>query len=209
MSRRLRSSCGATAAARASAYRDGTGNTIRDKAIKARINQLAIPPAWTEVCIAADERAHIQAIGRDAEGRLQYRYHPEWDKARATAKESRLKRLGSALPRVRDAVRKALAGPGLTRTKVVAAIVRLIDRALLAPAMRNMRAARAAEAHRRCSRAMSPSTATRWCWSSRARRQGDQARAARPVARARSAQAVSCGGSAFSASPTAMAASSR
>ena len=114
-------------------YRDGAGNTIRDKAVKARINQLAIPPAWREVCIAADERAHIQAIGRDAEGRLQYRYHPEWDKARATAKETRLKRLGSSLPRVRNAVKEALASPGLTRTKVVAAIVRLIDHALLRP----------------------------------------------------------------------------
>ena len=113
------------------AYRDGAGKILRDKDLKARINQLAIPPAWTEVCIAEDERAHIQAIGRDAEGRLQYRYHPDWDQARATAKKGRLKQLGSALPRVRNAVRKALAAPGLTRTKVVAAIVRLIDRALL------------------------------------------------------------------------------
>ena len=84
-------------------YRDGSGNTVSQAAIKARIRQLAIPPAWIEVCIAADERAHIQAIGRDAEGRLQYRYHPDWDKARASAKEGRLKRLGSALPRVRSA----------------------------------------------------------------------------------------------------------
>ena len=114
-------------------YRDGFGNTVSQAAIKARIRQLAIPPAWTEVCIAADERAHIQAIGRDAEGRLQYRYHPDWDKARASAKEGRLKRLGSALPRVRSAVCQALAAPGLTRTKVVAAVVRLIDRALLRP----------------------------------------------------------------------------
>src|SRR6478736_3003914 len=114
-------------------YRDGFGNTVSQAAIKARIRQLAIPPAWTEVCIAADERAHIQAIGRDAEGRLQYRYHPDWDKARASVKEGRLKRLGSALPRVRSAVRQALAAPGLTRTKVVAAVVRLIDRALLRP----------------------------------------------------------------------------
>ena len=110
----------------------------RDLQVQERLTQqvadcLAIPPAWSEVCIAADARAHIQAIGRDAEGRLQYRYHPEWDKARATAKETRLKRLGSALPRVRNAVKKALAAPGLTRTKVVAAIVRLIDRALLRP----------------------------------------------------------------------------
>ena len=115
------------------AYRDSAGKILKDKNLKARINQLAIPPAWTEVCIAEDERAHIQAIGRDVEGRLQYRYHPDWDQARATAKKGRLKQLGSALPRVRNAVRKALAAPGLTRTKVVAAIVRLIDRALLRP----------------------------------------------------------------------------
>ena len=50
------------------AYRDGNGRTINDKAVKARINQLAIPPAWSDVCIAADERAHIQAIGRDPRG---------------------------------------------------------------------------------------------------------------------------------------------
>jgi DNA topoisomerase-1 len=115
------------------AYRDARGKILSDKNLRARINQLAIPPAWTEVCIAEDERAHIQAIGRDAEGRLQYRYHPDWDQARATAKKGRLKQLGSALPRVRNAVRKALAAPGLTRTKVVAAVVRLIDRALLRP----------------------------------------------------------------------------
>jgi DNA topoisomerase-1 len=115
------------------AYRDARGKILRDKNLRARINQLAIPPAWTEVCIAGDERAHIQAIGRDAEGRLQYRYHPDWDQARATAKKGRLKRLGSALPRLRNAVRKALAAPELTRTKVVAAVVRLIDRALLRP----------------------------------------------------------------------------
>jgi DNA topoisomerase-1 len=115
------------------AYRDARGKILSDKNLRARINQLAIPPAWTEVCIAEDERAHIQAIGRDAEGRLQYRYHPDWDQARATAKKGRLKRLGSALPRLRNAVRKALAAPGLTRTKVVAAVVRLIDRALLRP----------------------------------------------------------------------------
>jgi DNA topoisomerase-1 len=100
---------------------------------KARIKQLAIPPAWTEVCIAEDERAHIQAVGRDAEGRLQYRYHPDWDKARSETKAQRLRRLGTALPRLRNAVRKSLSGPELTRTKVIAAVVRLIDRALLRP----------------------------------------------------------------------------
>src|SRR5215467_14067687 len=115
------------------AYIDGNGRTIRDKAVKARIKQLAIPPAWTDVCIAEDERAHIQAVGRDAEGRLQYRYHPDWDNARSETKAQRLLRLGSALPQLRDAVRKALSNPELTRTKVIAAVVRLIDRALLRP----------------------------------------------------------------------------
>jgi DNA topoisomerase-1 len=106
---------------------------VRDKGLKQRIQSLAIPPAWTEVCIASDERAHIQAIGRDAQGRLQYRYHAEWDKARALTKHRRLKRLGAVLPKVRAAVRKALAAPGLSREKIVAAIVQLIDRAVLRP----------------------------------------------------------------------------
>jgi DNA topoisomerase I len=114
-------------------YMNGEGRTLRDKALKARIKQLAIPPAWTEVCIAEDERAHIQAVGRDADHRLQYRYHPDWEQARAESKARRLLKLGSALPRVRGSVRKALTAPGLTRDKVIAAVVRLIDRALLRP----------------------------------------------------------------------------
>ena len=114
-------------------YIDRENRTVRDKALKSRIKQLAIPPAWTEVCIAEDERAHIQAVGRDAEGRLQYRYHATWDQARSLTKADRLLRLGSALPRLRDAVSKALYTPNLTRQKVIAAVVRLIDRALLRP----------------------------------------------------------------------------
>jgi DNA topoisomerase-1 len=74
-------------AARAFAYYDKQGATVRNKALRARIRQLAIPSAWIEVCIAEEEHAHIQAIGRDDEDRLQYRYHPEWEKARDTAKE--------------------------------------------------------------------------------------------------------------------------
>ena len=115
------------------AYIDDKGRTKRDKALKTRIRQLAIPPAWDEVHIAEDERAHIQAVGRDAEGRLQYRYHPDWERARAETKARRLLRLGSALPSLRGAVRKALSEPGLTRDKVIAAVVRLIDRTLLRP----------------------------------------------------------------------------
>ena len=114
-------------------YRDAAGRTLRDKAAKARIKALAIPPAWTDVCIAEDEQAHIQAVGRDAEGRLQYRYHPDWESVRARAKERRLLRFGSALPRLRRAVKSAFAGSEVTRTKVLAAVVRLIDLALLRP----------------------------------------------------------------------------
>ena len=114
-------------------YLDPSGRTVRDKAVRARIKALAIPPAWTDVCIAQDGSAHIQAIGRDAEGRLQYRYHPDWEHVRSTGKERRLLRFGSALPRVRSAVKAALAGSGVTRTKVIAAVVRLIDVALLRP----------------------------------------------------------------------------
>jgi DNA topoisomerase I len=118
---------------KAFSYLDPSGRTVRDKEVKARIKALAIPPAWTDVCIAGDGRAHIQAIGRDAECRLQYRYHPEWEHVRSTGKERRLLRFGSALPRVRSAVKAALASASLTRTKVIAAVVRLIDVALLRP----------------------------------------------------------------------------
>lgn len=68
------------------AYVDSEGRTVRNKALKTRMRRLAIPPAWTEVCIAEDARAHFQAVGRDAEGRSRYRYHPDWEQARADAK---------------------------------------------------------------------------------------------------------------------------
>jgi DNA topoisomerase-1 len=101
--------------------------------LKARIKRLAIPPAWTEVLIAEDERAHIQAVGYDSEHRLQYRYHPKWEQARSETKTRKLLQLGAALPRLRHRVRRALSAPGLNREKTIAAIVRLIDRALLRP----------------------------------------------------------------------------
>src|SRR3954464_4115783 len=69
------------------------GRTIRDKLTRARLKRLAVPPAYQEVLYAADPRAHIQAIGRDAAGRLQYRYHEEWEKVRERRKAKRLQRL--------------------------------------------------------------------------------------------------------------------
>ena len=115
------------------AYLNASGRPVTEKALKARIRALAIPPAWADVCIAEDKTAHIQAIGRDADGRLQYRYHPNWEAIRASGKERRLLRFGSALPRLRKAVKAAFAGSEVTRTKVIAAVVRLIDLASLRP----------------------------------------------------------------------------
>jgi DNA topoisomerase I len=141
--RLLRRRCG-----KGFSYIDEEGRAIRDKAVKARIKRLAIPPAWTEVRIAEDERAHIQAVGRDGEGRLQYRYHDDWEKARTETKLHRLLRLGSALPRLRDAVRQALAASRerkLSRQSYASSIARCCDRV-----MKSMRARRDRAAPRPC-----------------------------------------------------------
>ena len=74
-----------------------------------RLARLAVPPAYEDVCYAADPAAHLQAIGRDAAGRLQYRYHPEWDQVRELRKARRLARLADALPQVRRSVGQYLA----------------------------------------------------------------------------------------------------
>jgi len=85
------------------------GRAIRDDITRARLKRLAVPPAYQDVLYAADPRAHIQAIGRDAAGRLQYRYHADWEKVRERRKARRLQRLVAALPRIRRAVSKHLA----------------------------------------------------------------------------------------------------
>lgn len=109
-------------------YLDHAGATIRNRAMLDRIRSLAIPPAYEAVRIAADRNAHLQAIGRDAAGRLQYRYHPDWSKVRETGKSRRLADLCAALPRIRRAVARDLAAEGLPRERVLAAVVALIDR---------------------------------------------------------------------------------
>jgi DNA topoisomerase-1 len=100
---------------------------VRDEAVLARIHRIAVPPAWTEVWIAEAEDAHIQAVGRDAAGRRQYRYHPEFRRRRDTGKFDRLIRFGEALPRIRRRVRRDLAVRGLPREKVLAAVVSLLE----------------------------------------------------------------------------------
>lgn len=103
------------------------GSRIRDRAILARIRALAIPPAWTDVWICADPCGHIQATGRDAKGRKQYRYHPEWRRRRDVDKYERMVRLARRAPRIRAAVEHDLARPGLPREKVLALVVRLME----------------------------------------------------------------------------------
>src|SRR3954467_4371929 len=104
-----------------------TGRTVRDEITRARLKRLAVPPAYEEVLYAADPRAHIQAIGRDAAGRLQYRYHPDWEKVREQRKARRLQRLVAALPRIRRAVNKHLNAAEPTREFALSAVIELIS----------------------------------------------------------------------------------
>lgn len=113
------------------AYVSATGRAIRDAAQLDRIKRLAIPPAYTEVWICPSARGHLQATGRDARGRKQYRYHAEWQARREQQKFDRLREFGRALPRIRRAVTRALRSRELTLDTVVAAIVRLLDRTAL------------------------------------------------------------------------------
>jgi DNA topoisomerase-1 len=109
------------------AYRDAEGRAVTDHATVARIRNLAIPPAYDDVWICADPRGHIQATGRDARGRKQYRYHPAWRAVRDSTKYERLAQFGAALRVIRARARRDMARPGLGREKVLAAIVRLLD----------------------------------------------------------------------------------
>jgi DNA topoisomerase-1 len=110
------------------AYVDGKGATVTDPATLGRIRALAIPPAYGGVRIARHANAHLQAVGRDDAGRLQYRYHPDWDHIRESRKEERLAAMCAALPAVRRRIARDLRKPGLPRDRVLAAVVTLIDR---------------------------------------------------------------------------------
>lgn len=108
------------------AYLDDAGRTVTAAATLDRIAGLAIPPAWTGVWIAPRPGCHIQATGRDARGRKQYRYHQDWTQARGEAKFDRVAAFGRALPRLRKRVEKDLRRRGLPREKVLAAVVGLL-----------------------------------------------------------------------------------
>ena len=112
-------------------YVDPRGRRIKDPDTLARIRRLAIPPAWTDVWINPSARGHIQARGRDARGRKQYRYHDDWRATRDFAKFSQLVRFANALPALRRAVRRDLAHRGLSQEKVIAVVVRLLEVSLI------------------------------------------------------------------------------
>ena len=112
-------------------YRDPDGNTVTDGDVLARIRKLAIPPAWTDVWICTDPGGHLQATGRDARGRKQYRYHAAWTERRGAEKFQGLTEFGRALPALREAVDRDLARPGLGRDRVVAMVVRLLGLTLI------------------------------------------------------------------------------
>ena len=112
-------------------YVDPEGRQIRDEATLARIRKLAIPPAWTDVWICPAEDGHLQATGRDARGRKQYRYHPLWRARRDQIKFDRLIEFAEALPRIRRRTTRDLNRPGLPREKVLAGIIRLLELTLI------------------------------------------------------------------------------
>ncbi len=112
-------------------YVDAEGGRVTDDATIARIEALRIPPAWTNVWICPDMRGHLQATGRDARGRKQYRYHDGWRAHRDATKFGRMVAFGEALPSIRARVAEDLARHALSRARVLAAVVRLLDESLV------------------------------------------------------------------------------
>ncbi len=107
------------------------GRTIRDAALRKRLNSLAIPPAWTDVWICPDPDGHIQATARDARGRKQYRYHPHYREARDRSKFRRMLEFSEVLPRLRERIERDLRGDDLSRRQLLATVVMLLDRTLI------------------------------------------------------------------------------
>jgi DNA topoisomerase-1 len=112
-------------------YIAADGKTIRDEKQIARIKKLAIPPAWTKVWICPSANGHIQATGRDARGRKQYRYHARWREKRDETKYDKMLLFGLALPTIRERIDGDLKRPGLPREKVLATVVRLLETTLI------------------------------------------------------------------------------
>jgi DNA topoisomerase-1 len=112
-------------------YFDPEGKPIRDEPRLLRIRRLAIPPAYTDVWICPSPNGHIQATGRDGRGRKQYRYHERWREVRDENKYDRMVVFGKALPKIRRRVNRDLAERGLSRNKVLATVVQLLERTFI------------------------------------------------------------------------------
>ena len=112
-------------------YRDAKGRVVRDPRTLNRIRSLVIPPAWTDVWICARPDGHLQATGRDARGRKQHRYHPDWTSARTGSKYDRMVEFALALPSIRQRVHADLRKPALTREHVLATVVTLLEKTLI------------------------------------------------------------------------------
>jgi len=112
-------------------YRQPGGAPIDDEKTLERLRKLAIPPAYTDVWICRDPRGHLQAVGRDARGRMQYRYHPNWRAIRDEAKYGKMLLFGQHLPTIRERVQHDLGLPGLPRRKVLATVVSLLEKTLM------------------------------------------------------------------------------
>jgi DNA topoisomerase IB len=114
-------------------YLRADGAQVTDPRARARIKALVIPPAWQDVWICTDPRGHIQAVGTDAAGRRQYRYHDLWREQRDQDKHDRIEYFGAALPAVREAAGHHLDTRGLGRERVLATAIRLIDLGFFRP----------------------------------------------------------------------------
>ncbi|HXD73499.1 MAG TPA: hypothetical protein VN628_07180 [Vicinamibacterales bacterium] len=112
-------------------YVDAYGRRVTSHTTLSRIKALVIPPAWTDVWICPDPKGHLQATGRDARRRKQYRYHPQWTTVRDEVKYGRLLAFAKALPKIRARTNRDLNLPGLPREKVLAAVVRLLEKTLI------------------------------------------------------------------------------
>ncbi|MGC4071419.1 MAG: DNA topoisomerase IB [Nibricoccus sp.] len=112
-------------------YLRADGSRVKDTDMLERIRTLAIPPAWTDVWICPNPNGHLQATGRDARGRKQHRYHPDWREARDDVKYGRMLAFGRMLPEMRRRVSRDLKQPGLGREKVLATVTRLLETTLI------------------------------------------------------------------------------
>ena len=109
-------------------FKDPQGRLIRDEKTLARLRGLVLPPAWTDVWISTDPRGHLQATGRDAAGRKQYRYHKDWTAERDSTKYYRLLAFAGVLPGIRKRTRRDLMGPACSRPRVLATVVELLGK---------------------------------------------------------------------------------